>query len=100
VDTKFDLEKNCDNFWGVEAAKDDKGNDIMKAKKCKYEFSNGYIEVNPGERVCNGFVMIPGSYMINTPTLAVFIFMMLIWLFMGIGVISDIFMNAIEEITA
>jgi hypothetical protein len=56
--------------------------------------------VNPGERVCNGFVMIPGSYMINTPTLAVFIFMMLIWLFMGIGVISDIFMNAIEEITA
>jgi hypothetical protein len=44
--------------------------------------------------------MIPGSYMINRPTLVIFVLLTLIYLFMGIGIISDIFMEAIEEITA
>ena len=44
--------------------------------------------------------MIPGSYLINTPALAIFVLITLGWLFMGIGIISDIFMEAIEEITA
>lgn len=44
--------------------------------------------------------MIPGSYLINTPALAIFVLLCLGWLFMGIGIISDIFMEAIEEITA
>ena len=46
------------------------------------------------------WVMIPGSYMINTPALTIFVLLTLIYLFMGIGIISDIFMEAIEEITA
>ena len=44
--------------------------------------------------------MIPGSYMMTTHTLAICIFLALAWLFMGIGIISDIFMEAIEVITA
>ena len=44
--------------------------------------------------------MIPGSYLINTPALAIFVLITLGWLFMGIGIVSDIFMEAIEEITA
>ena len=44
--------------------------------------------------------MIPGSYLINTTALSIFVLLTLGWLFMGIGIISDIFMEAIEEITA
>jgi hypothetical protein len=45
-------------------------------------------------------MFIPGSYMMNTPTLAIMALLTLGWLFMGIGIISDIFMEAIETITA
>ena len=45
-------------------------------------------------------MFIPGSYMISTPVLAVATLLTLAWLFMGIGIISDIFMEAIEVITS
>ena len=45
-------------------------------------------------------MFIPGSYMIGTPVLAVATLLTLAWLFMGIGIISDIFMEAIEVITS
>jgi solute carrier family 8 (sodium/calcium exchanger) len=44
--------------------------------------------------------MIPGSYMVNDNVMIVFVLLCLIFLFMGIGIISDIFMEAIEQITA
>ena len=43
-------------------------------------------------------MFIPGSYMIATKWLALATFLTLAWLFMGIGIISDIFMEAIEVI--
>jgi solute carrier family 8 (sodium/calcium exchanger) len=81
-------EKNCDTGYAP------------KNGKCTYTFANGYVEINAGERICKSFVMIPGSYLINTPALVIFVLLTLLWLFMGIGIISDIFMEAIEEITA
>jgi hypothetical protein len=61
----------------------------------------GYVEVDQGNRICDSWVMfIPGSYMISTPVLALATLLTLAWLFMGIGIISDIFMEAIEVITS
>lgn len=79
--------KDCSTGWAI-------------GGNCTYNSANGYVNVTDGNRVCDSFVMIPGSYLINTPALAVFVLLTLGWLFMGIGIISDIFMEAIEEITA
>jgi solute carrier family 8 (sodium/calcium exchanger) len=82
-----DSEKSCDNGYAVDSP-------------CKYEYSMGYVEVSAGERICKNAYLLPGAYMMNNTVLTVAIFCALMWLFMGIGIISDIFMEAIEVITA
>jgi len=67
---------------------------------CYYDYSMGYVEVDQGEKVCDSPYLIPGSYMMNQRVLTFGVFIVLLWLFMGIGVISDIFMEAIETICA
>jgi hypothetical protein len=53
-DAEADPDKTCDNGYAV-------------GKSCKYNYPQGYVELNKGERICNSWVMfIPGSYMMNT----------------------------------
>lgn len=50
--------------------------------------------------VCNSSMLIPGVALMPTGFLAIAYGSMLVYLFMGIGIISDIFMDSIEKITA
>jgi hypothetical protein len=69
-----------------------------------FMFSNGYIELNDGVTVgkdlCNSFVLLPGVMLMNHGFLAVVYLIALVYLFLGIAIISDIFMESIEQITA
>ena len=50
--------------------------------------------------VCNSWVLIPGAATLPTGVTSIAYCLPLIYLFLGIGIISDIFMSAIEKITA
>ena len=51
--------------------------------------------------VCHAYgILFPGVSLLPTPVLAIFYALALIYLFMGIGVVSDIFMESIEKITS
>jgi hypothetical protein len=65
-------------------------------------YDRGQIVAYGGnEAVCDSFVLIfPGSPVLPTGLLATFYAMSLIYLFMGIDIISGIFMSSIEKITA
>ena len=52
------------------------------------------------DEVCDSFVLIPGAQVLSKGTLAIFYFLALVYMFLGINVISDIFMTSIERITA
>ena len=52
------------------------------------------------EERCVSYVLMPGTQMINSTFLGFVYFFFLIYLFLGIQIISDIFMEAIEEITS
>lgn len=45
-------------------------------------------------------ILFPGVSLLPTPVLAIFYALALIYLFMGIGVVSDIFMDSIGIITS
>ena len=47
-----------------------------------------------------GSLNVPGTSLMTNRTLGIFYFIFLIWLFLGISVIADIFMEAIEVITS
>lgn len=44
--------------------------------------------------------MLPGFYLLSQPTLIIIYLLILGYLFLGIAIISDIFMEAIEAITS
>lgn len=46
------------------------------------------------------WLLVPGVILMNNGLLAVFYFFCLIYLFLGISIVSDIFMGAIEVITS
>jgi len=50
--------------------------------------------------VCNSSVLVPGTALLPNGLLAVAYGLSLVYLFLGIGIVSDIFMNGIERITA
>lgn len=52
------------------------------------------------EQVCNSSLLIPGTAILPSGILAVFYALCLIYLFLGIYVVSDIFMASIERITS
>ena len=65
------------------------------------QYANGYTEeYYDGEAYCISALLIPGMSLISRPVLCVFYFLWLIYLFLGIDVISGIFMEAIEVITS
>jgi hypothetical protein len=47
-----------------------------------------------------GSLNVPGTSLMANRTLGIFYFLFLLWLFLGISVIADIFMEAIEVITS
>jgi hypothetical protein len=49
---------------------------------------------------CTSWVLVPGTALLPIWILAIAYGLSLIYLFMGIGIISDIFMVSIEKITA
>jgi len=52
------------------------------------------------EQVCNSSLLIPGTAILPSGLLAVFYALCLVYLFLGIYVVSDIFMASIERITS
>jgi solute carrier family 8 (sodium/calcium exchanger) len=50
--------------------------------------------------VCNSWVLVPGTAILPTGLLAVAYCLSLIYLFLGISIVSDIFMSGIEKITS
>lgn len=65
------------------------------------EFPRGRIVYySKNTEVCNSWIIVPGTAILPTGLLAIGYCLSLIYLFMGIGIISDIFMNGIERITA
>lgn len=57
-----------------------------------------YLGVN--KAMCNSWVLVPGTAILPTGLLAVAYCATLAWLFLGIGIVSDVFMAAIEKITS
>jgi len=60
----------------------------------------GLSIIQKNTEVCNSWVIVPGTAILPTGLLAIAYCFSLIYLFMGIGIISDIFMSGIERITA
>ncbi len=58
------------------------------------------VEFSNKEEVCGSWVLLPGINLMSDRKLATLYFLALIYLFLGISIVSDIFMGAIEEITA
>jgi len=52
------------------------------------------------EEVCNSWVLIPGTAILPNGILAVGYFFTLVYLFLGIAIVSDVFMAGIEKITS
>jgi Ca2+/Na+ antiporter len=50
--------------------------------------------------VCNSSILVTGIPLLSRPLLAVVYCITLIYLFLGIGIVSDIFMSAIEKVTS
>jgi len=64
-------------------------------------YTHGYTEsYYDGEEYCNSALLIPGMTLINANVLKIFYLLFLGYLFLGIAIISDIFMEAIEVITS
>jgi hypothetical protein len=65
------------------------------------EYDRGRIVyLGPNKAMCNSWVLVPGTAILPTGLLAVAYCATLGWLFLGIGIVSDVFMAAIEKITS
>ena len=62
--------------------------------------SMGYVVEFYQEQQCYSYVVVPGSQLMNDTFLGVCYLIGLGWLFIGIAIVSDIFMEAIENITS
>jgi len=49
---------------------------------------------------CDSFVFLPGITTLSRPVLAVMYLLWLLWMFLGMNIIADMFMEAIEVITS
>ena len=61
----------------------------------------GFIEeYSNGETFCTSWIFHPGLSLLGDGALGVLYLLFLVWLFIGIAIMSDIFMEAIEVITS
>jgi len=73
--------------------------DYLSAEEVIFERGR-IVYYSSNTEVCNSWVLIPGTPLLPVWLLAVTYAFALIYLFMGIGIISDIFMVSIEKITS
>lgn len=67
----------------------------------RYNQSNGFVDEYYQSELCHSsLIVVPGTSLLPTALLAIVYFIFLCWLFMGIAIIADIFMEAIEVITS
>lgn len=86
------------------------GKDVFMWKETEYENyvfikrQQGWIEEfydgEAGEYCMSGLVLIPGTSLLPKGLLAIMYLLFLGWLFLGIAIVADIFMEAIEVITS
>ena len=69
-------------------------------KRINTFYSNGYIEEYYTGEYCDAFIISPGTSLLNKDLLGFAYFMFMCYLFLGISIIADIFMEAIEVITS
>ena len=66
-------------------------------------YGKGYVlEYTEEEQWCHSYVLnaLPGFSLVNNIVLAVIYLLVLFFLFLGIAIVADIFMGAIEVITS
>jgi len=52
------------------------------------------------EAMCTSWVLVPGTALLPNGILAVAYFFTLVYLFLGISIVADVFMSGIERITS
>ena len=66
-----------------------------------FNLANGYcVETITTEKACHSWVVLHGTSLYNKGVLGFFYFLFLVYLFLGIAIVADIFMGAIEVITS
>jgi solute carrier family 8 (sodium/calcium exchanger) len=67
----------------------------------RFKGAQGFVDEYYDDELCHSpLILIPGTSLLSKGFLAVVYFIFLCWLFMGIAIIADIFMEAIEVITS
>lgn len=77
----------------------DAKNGYLKWEVVKYPRGK-IIYLSRNEVICQSSLLIPGIAILPNGLLAVFYGLTLIYLFLGIGIVSDLFMSGIERITS
>jgi len=77
---------------------DDEKKEVQRAS---WTNSNGYVEeYYLTEEACTSNLLVPGTSLLPEGVTGFFYFIFLLYLFLGISVVADIFMEAIEVITS
>jgi hypothetical protein len=61
---------------------------------------NGFVEEYYSGEFCSNFLIVPGTSLMSNATLGIAYFIFLLYLFLGISINADIFMESIEVITS
>jgi solute carrier family 8 (sodium/calcium exchanger) len=76
-------------------------NPEVTGKEARFTLANGYcVETITTEAPCHSWIVLHGTSLYNKGVLGFFYFLFLIYLFLGIAIVADIFMGAIEVITS
>ena len=76
-------------------------NPAITGKEAKFTLANGYcVETITTEEPCHSWIVLHGTSLYNKGVLGFFYFLFLMYLFLGIAIVADIFMGAIEVITS
>lgn len=85
----------CIIYLGVTYAQSEEGTTHT------FDLANGYcVETITTEKACHSWVVLHGTSLYNKGVLGFFYFLFLVYLFLGIAIVADIFMGAIEVITS
>lgn len=75
------------------------GEEFVTEDKVRYDRGE-IVYYSKNTEICNSTVLIPGVALLPGGLLAVFYALALVYLFLGIGIVSDVFMAGIEKITS
>jgi hypothetical protein len=97
------ISKQIESVWaGTELEGDDlvyNGKTYITGEQDEYERGR-IVYYSSNTEVCQSWVLMPGVAILPNGLLAVFYCLCLIYLFLGISIVSDIFMESIEKITS